>query len=32
MRYVGFKFEELLVWQKAVDLSFFVSQLVEKFP
>ncbi|MFX5555116.1 four helix bundle protein, partial [Acinetobacter baumannii] len=32
MRYVGFKFEELVVWQKAVDLSLLVSELVEKFP
>lgn len=27
-----FKFENLFVWQKAVDLSEMVNQLVKKFP
>lgn len=29
---MSFKFERLLVWQKAVDLSDKVNQLVKKFP
>ncbi len=29
---MSFKFEKLIVWQKAVDLSDQVNQLVKKFP
>jgi four helix bundle protein len=29
---MAFKFEKLLVWQKAVDLSDAVNQLTKKFP
>jgi four helix bundle protein len=29
---MAFKFEKLIVWQKAVDLSDFVHMLVKKFP
>jgi len=27
-----FKFEKLVVWQKAVDLSDIIHQLIKKFP
>ena len=27
-----FKFENLIVWQKAVDLSDIIHQLIKKFP
>ena len=29
---MAFKFEKLLVWQKAVDLSELVDQVSKKFP
>jgi four helix bundle protein len=29
---MAFKFEKLLVWQKAVDLSVFINELVVSFP
>lgn len=29
---MGFKFEKLIVWQKAVDLSYEIHQLTKKFP
>ena len=29
---MGFKFEKLIVWQKAVDLSFVVNELTKLFP
>ncbi len=29
---MAFKFEKLIVWQKAVDLSDFVSQVTKQFP
>ncbi|SKC76937.1 four helix bundle protein [Ohtaekwangia koreensis] len=29
---MGFKFEKLIVWQKAADLSEKVNELVKKFP
>mgnify|MGYP003578267193 CR=1 FL=1 len=29
---MGFKFEKLIVWQKALDLSFKVDVLTKKFP
>lgn len=29
---MGFKFEKLIVWQKAVDLSYEISELTKKFP
>ena len=29
---MAFKFEKLLVWQKAVDLSDLVNQIVKNFP
>ncbi len=29
---MAFKFEKLIVWQKAVDLADFVHMLVKKFP
>jgi four helix bundle protein len=29
---MAFKFERLIVWQKAVDLADFVHMLVKKFP
>ncbi|MEN9599711.1 MAG: hypothetical protein RL596_2030, partial [Bacteroidota bacterium] len=32
MGFVSFKFEELLVWQKAIDLSAQVNYVAQKFP
>ncbi len=29
---MGFKFEKLIVWQKAVDLSDVVNQVCKEFP
>lgn len=29
---MGFKFEKLIVWQKAVDLSYEIHQLTKDFP
>ncbi|MFA7676987.1 MAG: four helix bundle protein [Candidatus Omnitrophota bacterium] len=29
---MGFKFEKLLVWQKALDFSFKIHELTRKFP
>lgn len=29
---MSFKFEKLIVWQKAVELSDFISQLTKSFP
>lgn len=29
---MGFKFEKLIVWQKAVDLSYEISELTKQFP
>jgi four helix bundle protein len=29
---MAFKFERLLVWQRAVDLSVYVNELVDNFP
>lgn len=29
---MAFKFERLLVWQKAVDLSDMIDKLTKKFP
>lgn len=29
---MAFKFEKLIVWQKAVDLSFDINELVKTFP
>jgi four helix bundle protein len=30
--FMAFKFEKLIVWQKAVDLAHFVHELAKKFP
>lgn len=29
---MAFKFEKLIVWQKALDLSGFINDVVKKFP
>lgn len=29
---MGFKFEKLIVWQKAVDLSYNINELTKTFP
>ena len=31
-QFMAFKFEELIVWQKAIDLTADVNSVVEKFP